>query len=494
MTPLSRSALATISQTVPVPTYRRDLVNTGIVHIGVGGFHRSHEAMYVDLLMQRGGSLEWGITGVGLLPGDRHMAEVMRKQDCLYTLILKHPDGSLEPRVIGSIVDYLFAPERPDDVLGAMVAPSTRIISLTITEGGYHLNQVTGDFDATAPEVQHDLAPDVAPRTAFGFIAEALARRRAEGTPPFTVMSCDNIPGNGGVTRRMLTSFTSLKDPELAAWIGEHVRFPDSMVDRITPVTTDEDRHHLAQHFGVQDEWPVVCEPWTQWVLTDDFESARPDLEDVGVQVVGSVEPYELMKLRLLNASHQAMCYLGYLAGYRFAHEVCADPLFVGFLNGYMEAEATPTLPEVPGVDLVTYREQLITRFANPHVRDTLARLCAESSDRIPKWLIPVVHDQLLRGGEVRRAALVVAAWARYAEGVDEEGEPIEIVDARRDQLLDRARRQSDDPLAFLRDQNLFGSLVDEPRFTDPYLKALRLLHEDGARATLEAWVDSPTR
>ena len=472
-----------------MPTYDRDQVRTGIVHIGVGGFHRAHEAMYVDALMQHGGNLDWGITGVGLLPGDRRMAEVMAKQDCLYTLVLKHPDGSREPRVIGSLVDYLFAPEQPDDVLRVMAEPSTRIVSRTITEGGYHVNQATGDFDAEATDIQRDLAPGAVPSTAFGFLTEALARRRAAGVAPFTVMSCDNIPGNGGVTRRMLGSFAALKDPELAAWLEENVRFPDSMVDRITPVTTDADRDELAQRYGIEDDWPVVCEPWMQWVLADDFGTERPLLEQAGAQLVEDVEPYELMKLRLLNASHQAMCYLGYLAGYRYAHEVCADPLFVDFLTGYLDEEATPTLPPVPGVDLDDYKRQLIVRFANPEVRDTLARLCAESSDRIPKWLLPVIRAQLERDGEIRRSVLVVASWARYAEGTDESGQPIEVVDGRRDEVMARARAQSEDRLAFLRDPSLFGDLVDEPRFTAPYLEALRTLHEQGARATLEAWV-----
>jgi mannitol 2-dehydrogenase len=489
MTVLSSSNLDTIGETVPVPTYDRDKVRTGIVHFGVGGFHRAHEAMYVDALMERGTGLDWGITGVGLLPGDRRMAEVMAKQDCLFTLVLKHPDGSREPRVIGSLVDYLFAPERPDEVLRVMTAASTRIVSLTITEGGYHVNQATGDFDADAPDIQHDLVPGAVPATAFGFLTEALARRRAAGIDPFTVMSCDNIPGNGDVTRRMLGSFAALKDPELAVWIRDNVSFPDSMVDRITPVTTDADREELTQRYGVEDDWPVVCEPWVQWVLADDFGTERPPLEQVGVQLVDDVEPYELMKLRLLNGSHQALCYLGYLAGYRYAHEVCADPLFVDFLDGYLDEEATPTLPPVPGVDLDAYKRQLIVRFANPEVRDTLARLCAESSDRIPKWLLPVIRAQLERDGEIRRSVLVVASWARYAEGTDESGQPIEVVDGRRDEVMARARAQAEDPLAFLRDPSLFGDLVDEPRFTAPYLEALRTLHEKGARATLEAWV-----
>jgi mannitol 2-dehydrogenase len=486
---LNSKTLPELGADLPVPSYDRDAVKTGIVHFGVGGFHRAHQAMYVDALMNQGTAMDWGITGVGVLAQDRRMHEVMTAQDCLYTLVVKHPDGTLGPRVVGSIVEYLFAPDDPEAVLGRLVDPATRIVSLTITEGGYHVNQVTGDFDADDPQIQADLQPGATPTTTFGFVTEALARRRAAGTEPFVVMSCDNIQGNGEVAHKMIGAFARLKDPGLGAWLEDHVVFPNSMVDRITPVTTDADQALLAEQFDVQDEWPVVCEPFTQWVLEDRFPQGRPSWEEVGVQVVPDVEPYELMKLRLLNAGHQAMCYLGYLSGYRYAHEVCADPLFVEFLLGYMDEEGTPSLAPVPGVDLDAYKHELIERFANPEIRDTLARLCAESSDRIPKWLLPVVRHQLDTGGEMRRSALVVASWARYAEGVDEEGEPIDVVDRRREDVMGRAARYSEDPLAFLADRDLFGDLRDDERFTGVYLEALDSLHRRGARATLESWV-----
>jgi mannitol 2-dehydrogenase len=489
---LSEKTLDQVSDRVPVPTYDRSQLRSGFVHIGVGGFHRAHQAMYLDQLFRAGHDLTWGITGVGLLPGDRRMQEVMSRQDCLYTLVLKHPDGSLEPRVIGSMVDYLFAPDDPERVLEVMTDQATRIVSLTITEGGYRVHAATGEFDADHPDIEADLRPGAAPRTAFGFITEALARRRASGAPPFVVMSCDNLQGNGHVAQDMISAFASLKDPALGEWIRSEVEFPNAMVDRITPVTTDADRAHLAEQFGVDDGWPVVCEPFTQWALEDRFPLGRPALEDAGVQVVEDVVPYELMKLRLLNASHQALCYLGHLSGYRLVHEVCSDPLFSGFLLGYMNDEATPTLVPPPGVDLERYKLQLIERFASPAVRDTVARLAAEGSDRIPKWLVPVVRENLASGGEIRRSALVIAAWARYAEGVDEAGEPIEIVDQRRDLLTRRARQRDEDPLAFLRDPTLFGDLVEDERFTRLYLEALESLHERGARATVEAWEGAP--
>jgi mannitol 2-dehydrogenase len=446
--------------------------------------------MYIDRLLEQGKAQDWGICGVGVLPSDRRMAEVMAAQDCLYTLVVKHPDGTLEARVVGAIVEYLLAPDDPEAVVEKMADEATRIVSLTVTEGGYNVSPVTGQFDATAADVVADLQPGAVPRTAFGLVTEALVRRRRRGLPPFTVVSCDNIQGNGDVARRSFTAFAGLRDPELGSWMEQEVPFPNSMVDRITPATTDEDREEVRQRFGIDDGWPVVCEPFTQWVLEDRFSLGRPPLEDAGVQVVEDVEPYELMKLRLLNASHQALAYFGYLAGYRLVHEAAQDPLFQRFLLGYMEEEATPTLRPVPGIDLGEYRENLVARFSNPAIRDTLARLAFDGSERIPKWLLPVIRENLATEGEIRRSAAVVASWARYCEGVDEEGRPIEIADRRKDSLMANARRQREDPLAFLADRDLFGDLVDDERFTSPYLAALASLHARGARATLEALVD----
>jgi len=307
-------------------------------------------------------------------------------------------------------------------------------------------------------------------------------------------MSCDNIQGNGHVAQEVFAAFARLRDPELGEWVQGNVRFPNSMVDRITPVTTDEDRQQISERYSVDDAWPVVCEPFTQWALEDNFSSGRPPLEDVGVQVVPDVVPYELMKLRLLNASHQALCYFGYLAGYRLVHEVAQDQLFANFLLDYMNREATPTLAPVPGIDLDAYKLQLIERFSNAAVRDTVARLCAESSDRIPKWLLPVVRENLAAGRDVTLSAAVVASWARYAEGVDENGEPIQVVDRLANALQQIAAQQREDPLAFVKNRELFGDLATEPAFTEPYLNTLDSLHNSGARATLEALAARSTR
>ncbi|GAB3275358.1 mannitol dehydrogenase family protein [Sinomonas notoginsengisoli] len=485
MQTLNNGTLGAFEPPLALPSYDRSRLSVGIVHFGVGGFHRAHQAMYLDRLMNQGLAQDWAICGVGVLPGDSRMKQVMDAQDSLYTLVLKHPDGRRDARVIGSIAEYLYAPDDPQAVIERMASEQVRIVSLTVTEGGYNFHHTTGDFDAQNPDVVHDLAEPDQPRTVFGLITEALSRRRARGLEPFTVMSCDNIQGNGDVARKMFAAFAALRDQELGRWVESCVAFPNSMVDRITPVTTDEDKASIAEQFGVIDQWPVVCEPFEQWVLEDTFPLGRPPLEKAGVQLVADVEPYELIKLRLLNASHQGQCYFGYLAGYRYAHEVCQDERYARFLLAYMDNEATPTLKPVPGIDLDAYKHQLIERFSNEHVRDTLARLCAESSDRIPKWLLPVIRENLASGGEISRSAAIVASWARYAEGFDEAEKPITVVDRFSERLQRAAQRHDQDRLAFIADRELFGDLIDHPRFVEAYTKALDSLHEHGATATV---------
>jgi mannitol 2-dehydrogenase len=454
---------------LPKPEYDRAQTGIGIVHFGVGGFHRAHQAYYLDQLLNRGQADGWGICGVGVLPGDRKMAEVMAAQDSLYTLLLKHPDGERDARIIGSILDYRFAPDDPEAVVELLAAPSTRIVSLTITEGGYALD--------TQPEIN-----------VFGLVTEALARRRDRGVPSPTIVSCDNIEGNGDVAREAFLAYADKAHPGLSDWMRENTRFPNSMVDRITPVTTPDVIETVATEFGVDDKWPVIAEPFTAWVLEDSFTDGRPPWEDVDVLLVDDVMPYELMKLRLLNAGHQALCYFGYLSGYRLVHDAAGDELFAEFLRRYF-AEAEPTLAPVPGIDLADYERTLIERFANPGVRDTIARLCASSSDRIPQWLVPVIQANLEAGRPVDISAAVVASWARYAEGVDEQGEPIDVDDSRAETLVPLAKSQLENPTAFIENTALFGDLAEQPRFVEAYLKALDSLHGVGARATLEGLV-----
>ncbi len=484
---LSNATLGQLPAEVIRPTYDRSKVSAGILHFGVGAFHRSHQALTIDRLLEKGKAQDWGIVGVGLLANDFKMRDALVPQDCLYTLITKHADGKMDYQVIGSIIEYLFAPDNPQKVIEKLIDPTIRIVSLTITEGGYSFDRATGEFDPNTPGVKQDVADSSAPVSAFGFIYEGLKKRRELGLPAFTVQSCDNIQGNGDVAKKMMVAFAKLKDPSFAKWMDENVAFPNSMVDRITPVTAPGDIELAAKGTGLVDQWPVPCEPFFQWVIEDHFPLGRPPFEEAHVQMVKDVMPYELMKLRLLNASHQAICYFGRLSNYVYVHEVMQDPLIEGLMRRYMDEEGTPTLSPVPGVDLVDYKNQLVERFSNPQVLDTVARLAAESSDRIPKWLVPVIREQLEKNGQVKFSAAIVASWARYDEGTDEVGQAINVVDPLKDELMAIAKTQGSNPKAFIENKRLFGDLASDERFTKPYLVALDSLHKVGAQATLKS-------
>lgn len=461
--------------------YDRSRVTAGIVHFGVGNFHRSHQAMYVDRLLRDPETFDaaasWGICGVGVLPSDVRMRDALRAQHHEYTLVERHPDGSTPAVRIGSIVGYLYAPDDPDAVRERLADPATRIVSLTITEGGYNISDVTGEFDVANPAVVADAQPGAIPATVFGIVVDGLRLRRERGIAPFTVMSCDNIEGNGEVARRSLAAFAGLIDPGLAEWIETSVSFPSSMVDRITPVTSDAERAWVQERFGVDDAWPVVSEDFVQWVLEDDFPQGRPPLERAGVQLVDDVRPYELMKLRLLNAGHQALAYAGILSGYEFAHEAASDPVIAGLVRAYMDREATPTLDAVPGVDLGAYKDRLLERFANPYVRDTLARLATDASDRIPKWLVPVIRERRASGERAPLSAAVVAGWARYAER-HAAGDDLPFRDRQEAAVRAAVARAAGDPAGFLRDPDWFGDLADDAGFAADYLAVLSAFRE----------------
>jgi len=491
---LNNASLASFAGRVAVPAYERGRLARSIIHIGVGGFHRAHQAVYLDSIAERGVSMDWGERGVGLLPGDRRMAEALVPQDCLYTLIERDAAGDAA-RVIGSLTAYLFAPDDPARTLDALADPATRIVSLTITEGGYNVDQHTGLFDADNPTIRADLAKAASgtpPQTVFGYLCAALERRRAASVAPFTVLSCDNLQGNGAVAKTAVVSFARLRDDALAAWIEANVAFPNGMVDRITPQTTDADRALVAREFGVIDAWPVVTEPFTQWVLEDTFCDGRPPFEEVGVQIVRDVHPYETMKLRLLNASHQAMGYLGYLAGYRYVHDAIGDADIRAFIERLMDDEVTALLPPVPGIDLASYKRTLIERFANPAIGDTLARLDTDGSDRMPKMLLPSLAEALAQGRPHRLLTLAVAGWFRYLRGVDEQGQEIAIADRLADELRARANRGGDDPRPLLELRGVFGDLGKDEAFVAELSTDLRELDARGAQATLAASLASP--
>ncbi len=482
---LKQENLHRLADGIVRPSYDRSKVKAGIVHIGVGGFHRSHEAYYTDALMAEpdasdSDAYDWGICGVGLREADRKIGDILKAQDYLYTLIVKHPQGKVETRVIGSIIDFMLSCDDPGAVIDKMASADTKIVSLTITEGGYNFNSATGEFEFDNPEVRHDLENPSNPKTVFGYLTAALKKRRARGLPAVTIQSCDNIQHNGDLTRKMVLAFANKQDAELARWIESDVSFPNAMVDRITPVTTPEDIAYLATEMRLKDEWPVTCEPFTQWVIEDNFSNGRPAWEKVGAQIVDDVTPYEKMKLRLLNAGHSVLGLLGSIHGHKTIDGCVTDPLFATYLRRFMDDEATPVLDPVEGIDLDAYKDNLIERFGNPNIKDSLARICLESSAKLPVFLVPTITENLARGGSIKYAALVIAAWCFYSDkGVDRHGARLDIEDALKDELHQAAEGTQNDTLSFLKLEPIFGDLVRNETFTATYSDMIDALYDN---------------
>ena len=455
---LSQAHLAQIARLgVPVPEYDRGALVQRIVHVGVGGFHRAHLAVYAHELAGTGS--DWGIAGLGLLEHDAAMGAALGAQDHLYTLIEKGA-GEPRPAVIGSIVDFVHAPPGRDDLVGELIAsPATAILSMTVTEGGYA----------------------VSANPTFDRLATALALRRERGAGPVTVLSCDNLPGNGDAARAATLAAAERTDAALGAWIQEHCTFPNSMVDRITPVTEDADRSWLRDEVGIDDRWPVVAEPFRQWVMEDEFAAGRPRWEDLGVIATDRIHDWELYKLRLLNAGHSSIAYLSALAGITFVHEAMAVPAIRSFLEELLHHEALPTLVEIPGHPREQYIRTVVERFANPGVRDQIARLCIDGSAKFPKFAIPTVVRQLEAGGPIGRLTTALAAWARYLGTV---------TDPAFDSQADAARRYGalamTDPLAFLEFDAVFGpELCGSERFRAAFSRAYRRIAADGPMAAM---------
>jgi mannitol 2-dehydrogenase len=479
---------------IRVPTYDRgNDVKEGIVHVGVGGFHRAHLAVYVDNLMQHHGQRDWAICGVGLRPNDAGMRDILASQDHLYTVIERSAKGSLA-NVVGSIRSFLFAPDDREAVIAKMAHQDTKIVSMTITESGYYYNENTHELQADHPDIQHDLANLDKPVSIFGFLYAALHRRRAAGLKPFTVMSCDNMQKNGSITRHMLESFARRLDPDMATWIAEEGAFPNAMVDRITPSTSPVDIESLARDFGIEDAWPVVTEPFMQWVVEDKFCDGRPPWEKVGVQVVKDVhdvEQFEKHKLRLLNASHSAMAYPGQLAGFKYVHEVMQHPVYRKFIWQMMQNEVKPLLPEIPGVDIDTYCHTLMERFSNPTIMDQIPRLALNASGKIPQFIMPSIAEAIWVTGSFNRLCFVAAGWFRYIHGIDDAGKPFEVDDPMHEELLERAKNGGTKPHELLQIKNLFGDdLRNDKRFLDEITAAMEAIAKDGVMKTMERYVD----
>lgn len=478
---------------VKIPTYDRNNVKEGIVHVGVGGFHRAHLAVYVDQLLQKHNQCGWAICGVGLRPNDAAMRDVLRDQDHLYTVIERSAQGSVA-NVVGSINSFLYAPEDREAVIAKMAHPDTHIVSLTITESGYYYNENTHELQSEHDDIQHDLANENSPVSTFGFLYAALARRYDQGLKPFTVLSCDNMQKNGSITRRMLESFAQLRNPVLAKWIAEEGAFPNSMVDRITPSTSQNDIESLAENFGIDDAWPVVTEPFLQWVVEDKFCDGRPPFEKVGVQVVKDVhdvEQFEMHKLRLLNASHSAMAYPGQLAGFKYVHEVMEHPVYRKFVWQMMQEEVKPLLPDIPGVDIDQYCSTLMERFSNPTIMDQIPRVALNASGKIPQFIMPSIAEQIRLTGPFRRLCFVAGAWFRYVTGVDDKGKSFDVEDPLREQLQALAKAGGNAPHKLLGIKTLFGdNLRSDERFINEITTAMELIAKDGVMATLAKYVD----
>lgn len=459
-----------------------------MVHLGPGAFFRAFGAVYTDETMEQTGG-DWAIRAVSLRSPD--IRDALMAQGCAFTSVTMAPEGRLH-KVIESITDVLVGPENPGAVLDAMADPAVKIVSMTITEKGYCHNPATGELRSDHPDIAHDLTHPEAPRSAPGFIVHALARRKAAGTAPFTVLSCDNLPDNGHLTRRVVLAFAHAVDPALADWISEQGRFPATMVDRITPATTEDDIAAVAQATGHTDLACVMHEPFRQWVIEDDFVNGdRPAWDGAGAQFVSDVAAFETMKLRCLNGTHSTLAYLGYLAGHETISEAVADPAFGGLIDRLWREEIIPTVPQPEGEDLIAYTAALKQRYLNPAIRHRTWQIAMDGSQKLPQRLLGTVADNLAAGRDVPCLALAVAGWMRYVGGVDEKGAPIDVRDPLADRLKAICDSEPDDTArvaALLAVDDVFDpTLANNPAFRDALTKAYVTLSAQGARKAAAA-------
>jgi mannitol 2-dehydrogenase len=487
-TRLSQAGLSTLAKRVAVPRYDRRELKAGILHIGVGNFHRAHQAVYLDDLFNLGLDRDWAIVGAGVRDSDETMRRELLAQDLLTTVVEQEADHSTS-RVTGAMVEFIEVGRR-QAILDKLVDSAIRIVSLTITEGGYYIDPASQAFDATHPDILADAADIAAPRTAFGLILAGLIARRANGTIPFTVMSCDNLPGNGHVTEDAVSGLATLVDPALGAWVKANVAFPNGMVDRITPATSARERALLEGSYGIVDARPVFCEAFRQWVLEDNFPAGRPALERVGVQFVADVAPFELMKIRILNGGHATIAYPAALLDIEFVHEAMQEPLIGRFLSKLLDDEIIPMVPPVPETDLSAYKALIEQRFANPKIGDTTRRLCLDGSNRQPKFILPTVSDRLSRGLSIDGLALVGAFWCRYCHGETESGAVIAPNDPNWPRLQQQARAARTQPAKWLEMRDIFGDIADSEVYLAAFSSALDRLWQDGTRNVLRQYLD----
>lgn len=481
---LSNSTLAQLDDSIGRPRYDRAQTRPRLVHIGAGSFNRSHLAVYLDDLLGMADESRWGEVGVGLLPADREIHHALASQDHLYSLLqMESEHESL--RVVGSVVEHLYAPDQTELVLERMAAAECAMISLTVTEGGYFIEDATGRFLSESVDVRHDLEHPETPVTWLGYVAKAAERRRALGRGPFTLLSCDNLQSNGAIARRALMAFAELHGGGLPQWIERNVTFPCSMVDRITPRTTAENRALIQERFGVVDHTPVVCESFRQWVLGDDFAAERPAFEHVGAEMTNDVAPYEKMKMRILNGGHSTLGYFADLLGIGFIHEAASDAQLRQLLVAYMN-EVKPVVPRLPRVDLEQYAATVVRRFSNTAIRDQVSRICSEGCAKVAKFLVPPLADLLRTGCMPRVLLLVIAGWLHYQRGVDEQDRAMVMADTQAVLVKPFFKAGCADARLVLAQPAIFGSLADEfPACALRVQQYLELLRDRGVRAAI---------
>ncbi|VAW10914.1 Multiple polyol-specific dehydrogenase [hydrothermal vent metagenome] len=486
---LSRTALSRLSGNIQLPEYRRSALRPGIVHIGVGNFHRAHQAVYMDDLFSRGVDHDWAIVGAGVRQDDARMRKLLAGQDFLSTVVELDPEGTTG-RIVGSMTDFLPVQKHNTALVEAMARPETRIVSMTVTEGGYFIDPSTNAFDAGHREIILDANTPSSPQTLFGAIVLALSKRKYARTAPFTVLSCDNIPRNGDATQKTVTGLAALSDPGLAAWIQDKVSFPNAMVDRITPATGESEIALVRDRFHYDDPAPVTCEPFRQWILEDRFSAGRPRLEDVGVTFTSDVHLYENMKIRILNGGHAIIAYTAALLDIEFVHQAMADPAISSYLNKVQNEEVLPHVAPVPEMSPGRYLNLIECRFKNPRIKDTVHRLCFDGSNRQPKFIVPLINDRLRHEGSASGLALVSALWCRYCAGTTEAGRKIAPNDPKWDHLTNAAAQARFDPMAWLHQVNAYGPLAGQPEFALEFERWLGQIWGNGVRDTLNEYTD----
>lgn len=488
---LNDTTLADLPASIARPRYDRERVTAGIAHFSVGNFHRAHQAVYLDRCLEQAGQAEWGILGIGLMDDarERSKLDVFPPQNGLYTLTEFPPHGGETTRVVGSIVEYLHAPDDRAAVLDRLCDPAIRIVSMTVTEGGYNIDDTSGTFQLDNPAVAADLANPDSPQTVFGFVVEALARRRQAGTAPFTVLSCDNLRNNGDVAKTAFMSFAHARDAGLAEWMAAHVTFPNCMVDRITPATLAVDAERLNAASGIDDGLPVFAEDFIQWVVEDRFVNGRPALETVGVQMTDNVHGYEQVKLRMLNASHNMLCFPGLLVGYRLAHETMADPLFHRLLNDFMTWDVIPLLHPPSDVDLHAYKDKVLERFGNPAIGDQLLRIAGDGASKIPVFVQDTLRTAVSEKREIRRLAFLIACFTRYLGGKDDKGEQFPVIEPHLSAAdLALAAEGGDAPLRMSLFKN--WGLLESPAFVAAFVEYRTNIAKNGTRPSLSTLLD----